>query len=103
MYTESLQWLWWMGYKTAEERTKDKVVFYDAMKHFLLVNNEIPTISSDKLQFDMTIRSDNLFCNPVRTELINGAYFIELSDITVYVYSYELNQAEWAMYLDARQ
>jgi len=102
MYIECMQRLRWLGYISAEEWTKDRIVFYDAIKHFIIKNQELCTLSSDKLQLDLTIRTDNLFCCPLWTTSLVGNYFLEISDIVCYIYNYDLTSAEWDMYVNAR-
>ena len=70
------------------------------MKHWIIKNQELCTLSTDKLQLDLTIRTDNLFCCPLRTTSLASAFYLEISDIVCYIYNYDLTAEERSMYVD---
>jgi len=73
----------------------ERAIWYKASDHFILPNNPLPLVVTDKLEFTFTISHENLICNPDRTANVDGTFArVDLTDICYYVYSFVMSESE---------
>lgn len=83
-----------------EETRSDKIIFYSARDHFLLPQNEIPAVISDKCEMKFILSSENLTCSSDRLNTDSSDCFYELSEIDFYIYSFALSDLQTQAFID---
>lgn len=64
--------------------------------------DDIAVIPGIGFDIDISISTDRLFCDPVRTNALTTTYFMEISEIEWLIYYYDPTPEQKQMYIDQR-